>query len=1294
MIGYLGEKVFLGGCPDAWIKEASPQQGGDFAFDLTMWLAQLGSIAGRFSVQIKAGAHAKVHGDNDPYISVALTPQVCNIFLQDGNPVLLVFVSLKSSESSDDAEVYYLWAKPAIKSRLGSRTEFDEASPESMSFRIPLSNKLTKKLDISGYLKDYWTFNRVTSRLQGAEHAAEALQTVSGLTPRGMIGLTKANPDALSRWFSNESIQGTNLWPTPKPGTIVAKIKQLSEYITFGDSNQADSLIAELKHLTPNESDLLAELCYQEGRRALLDGDVNFALSKFSEAAHLQPTVAKYYAAELDSAVAAAVNAGETRRVPQSLLSKADQFVSDSDVGFQLVRVCALHGDFQKCEKLIADLDEPAKTKSHALYMAIRDDWQGVLQATNTGLLTNWDARTKAFLRILRLRGLLNAVTSGEETLVIGGRPSMAVSDALALRDATMEALREAQASGWSANAEMILDCASAVSLTCGPNSELLRLLSDFAQRRPRIRGAQEALARVATCMGEPEIAISALLRVKDLDAVNVARLVLLYGESGEHSKAVDVALKHLIDKPHETIIDVAVATAAVSAYRLGAAAEEAALKAFVDTGGTAAQSLLRFIVESMKNPAERDLHYDRLWEDAMVGGGDPTLQDNLLEYLKPSVEADVDRLLQLCEATRERRNLNEAESAKYAACLLRRERYQELIEFTEGAQKMFPQDENIGLCRAVALERIGQPSAAEQVLRRFDRSVRSDLINARAQLLLRVGDVDALVPLAQNALAGATSHADRFYYRRMLATLHSRGNPEQYLESAWQLGEMVDKDEEGEEGAFLLHFMMATSGDVPAVADLRVKEFQLRLNRFTERYPASTIIRAGHLQDDASPHALISELHRMAGVTEERANARRKAREIGKRSGSHIPMAFRPGSYAPCAASITELLAVTTNGLLHDEPTKLIIADEAFPVSPFSRPPILDLTTLLVLVELDLFVKLFSIWTAVAIPKESLAHLSELLFGSRMGGGSGLAGRVFDAVRSNRSRIVQPGSNEQSIPPFPKGELTTIRDEVLSGRYEYLSADMSAIAILNREAGATGHCRTLWDLLSACVESGSVSSSELTLTRLRVASWNTHGTPLESDDIVAAALGVAYQKDGGDAPASRAALKFLVGHEQKVLLARVSKVLIDLARGGAASWRDAATWFANLFYKEAALAQSFGINATTDELTAFLAVSTVAGIHEEPDADSLMASLWQILENERMNFSGSEDQRIFLALLGKHAARAFDRVSRRYGLSALQVEGKITDLLFSLTSAGTQDRAALEQAYFAETKELQTSRS
>lgn len=112
--------------------ESEPQQGGDFGFDVSMWLTQLGRIAGRFAVQLKATTVLDIQGTKDKFVSVPLTRETCNLYLQDGQPIMLVLVALEDGNSAQSATMYYIWIDVEIQTRLAGRAEFNESDPAEM----------------------------------------------------------------------------------------------------------------------------------------------------------------------------------------------------------------------------------------------------------------------------------------------------------------------------------------------------------------------------------------------------------------------------------------------------------------------------------------------------------------------------------------------------------------------------------------------------------------------------------------------------------------------------------------------------------------------------------------------------------------------------------------------------------------------------------------------------------------------------------------------------------------------------------------------------------------------------------------------------------------------------------------------------------------------------------------------------------------------------------------------------------------------------------------------------------
>lgn len=1289
-IGTLGKRVFQGGHPDSWFEESEPVQNSDFGFDMSMLVESMSRIRGRFAVQLKAGASTHLSGPpGEQFIAVPLAPESCNLYLQDGQPILLVYVALENESSTANATLYYLWIEEELRKRLQGRRQFDQTDPAEMTFRVPVANVLTKELDVSQYLETYWDVTRTLQALRNPQGIG-AVNALTRLSPRAQESLAATNPKHLDRWLINETLAGDSLWPTPKPGSAAWKIRQLNDALNHADAVQAHRLTTEIAQEGLTDSEVLAEFLYQQGRLALLENAPIEALKNFSQASGLNPASARFVGAELEAAVVCQIE--DEAPVPADVIARAEAFRDNDEVAFQLVRILALEERYAEAESTLSAISEPIQTRARALYHTIRMDWHAVLRVTAQGLLERADSKAESFLRLLQLRALLNIATGDEGFIYVGGPPDLTVEDAEALRDATMVFLRRAREDNWPANAAMGLDCASAVCVYFGPDKELLELIADFARRRPTARDVHETLARVATFSGEPDVAIAALQKVEKPDPQNVARLVLLLSEADRHQDAVQLAKGSLLRLPHDELTDIAAVAASSSAYRLGSTKDEAILRAYVEEGSFAARSLLRFITSSLKFPENRKEHVQQLWDDATTSGGNHTLQDNLIQYIRPNIEEDVDRILELCRITRERRNLTQMESAKFAACLVQRGHHDELLAFTERALNFYPDDENLGLSRAIALEKIGQPSAAEQVLRRFDKSVRRDVVSARTQLLLRVGDIEAILGLTQRALAAATDHAERFHYHRTLATLCSRRDRGEYLEATWRLGEVVDQTKEEEEGAFLLHFLMATSGRDFAVDGSKVAEFQQRVGKFVERFPESAILRVCHMRDDASPVEMLDGLRELAGITPQKSRALDKMRQLGERMGSHIPFAFRARTYAQYASNLADLFRVLINAWHEGESSRLIVGNGAFANKQAGQAPIIDLTTLFVLVELELFDKLFDVWGAVAIPRESLAALTDLTFGPLDENNTHLLGRVSGALKRHRHAIVQPSSDRSSESNFPLNEFETIRSEVEAGRFEYLTADLASAVILCGGSRLEG-CYSLWHLVDALFARGLLSAAEVSAVRLCVAAWNTEGVPLEAADVAAASLGAAPRAADDKSSYARAVRRFFSGKDTKTCLIDAAKVLILLSTDKHPSAAPAARWFARIFFLEALFTRSLGFRGDADELTSHLAVLCVAEANEDDGAAAAIEFIWSVLENARTERGGTADKDQFFRLLGRIAADLLDRLAKAHGLDAILAEARFIDLLFSLAQPGTQDRATLESAHFERTKQLHASR-
>lgn len=1292
-IGNLGKRHFQGNHPNTWTSESEPTEGADFGFDISMWVTSLGDVAGRFSVQIKTVTSVVIRGSDEKFVSVPLRRETCNIFVQDGHPIMLVLVALDDPHAAQSATMYYLWITDQIIERLGDREFFDESDPEEMSFRIPIGNVLNHEVDISDYLRRHWTYNALANRLRQRESGSDAVRTLTKLSAPAIAGLGAVSPRSLDLWAAHGALGGDAPWATPRTGSVVGALKAIADAISLGDEEEAERLLKDISpaEISPEDVDVLAEFHYQQGRLESLKFDSGSALESFTKATELQQESPRYLAAALEMSVL--VNIDQPTIVPDELMKRADVQKRDDVVTFQLVRIHALAGRHSIAESLLDELGDVERRKAIVIYRTIRGDWSGTVEAADAGLALEMDPRQRRFLRLVKAKALLKIVLGDADYLGTAGRPDLPLEDAIRLRDCTIDALKDSKKANWPANSEYLLDCASAVCLVFGGSPELFELILDFSGRRPGLPAVHETLARVATFEGKPEAAVAALKQLSPLDAANAARLTLLLGESGKYRDAVLIAKEQLLDASHEELIDLAVAMAVVSANRLGAVADEEVLRAYVLQGGRAGKAILRFIEVARQEPEEISSALDALWQEAMDGDGDETLQDNLFLYLKPNRDSDIDRIIELGGAILKRRGLTQMESAKYSSALLGKQRIDEVLEFSGRAIKLYPDDENIALARAVALDRVGQSSAAEALLRTFEDSTRLDLLQSRSYLLLRVGEISTAIEVVQRALADAKEPEHKFHFQKSLALLYNRIDPHQFARQVWRLGQIARPENEAEEGAFLALFAMATSGAATQVDDSQIRAFQERVVAFTKRFPNSPIFRVGEFPESSSPGDLLDNLYRIAGITEKTVRNHTRLRNLGERSGSYYPLVMRPRGLAPFTSNAAELLCICIQGSYSGLPARIITDDLGSVGRTFGAAPILDLVTLMALVELGLFERLFDVWTAVAVPKTSLQTLSEWSLEPLPSAAQALIDKSIEAVRKWKACIVQPGSAAESGASFPALESATIAEEMASGNWEYLSLDSaSRVWIGNSASGGVHH--SIWDLLHAAEAKGALSPTDSRVVRLRIASWNTSGTPLSNADIAAACLG-HIQTGGSDEveeTTTRVVVKALSGLATPAAIECTAETLVDIASDHSHLRESAALWFSRIAYRDLLLARGGTGRGGINDLTARLFVLAVAMAQEREAPAELVRIAWSVLTSLRDELGAADDRAPFLRILGGIAAELLEKLAQRNEMPSIMAESKFRELLFSCVTPGTQDRDTLETSYFSRTRELQQS--
>ncbi|MET4727669.1 tetratricopeptide (TPR) repeat protein [Lysobacter enzymogenes] len=1276
-IGDLGAKAFEGGRPDSWIKEGEPRQGGDFGFDYSMHVEESGNIQGRFSVQVKSGLQIAPKGEGDSqYFSVQIERATCNRYIQDGQPVMLVFANL-SDLSSRNATLYYLWIEEQIRERLKGKLRFDEDDAAKPTFRVPISNVLEYCTDIAEHLRQHWNFNLTSNRLRGIPDGIPLMENLSKLSPAGVAGLTRTNPVSLDVWVRNESLSGDRPWAAPTPNSPAGRLKQASEDISAGKLADAERELDKLAADDGLIDELRAETHFQLGRLKTIAGTPNEAFEYYRTATTLQPKNTRYIAAKIEMAVS---SRADDEPVDLSFVASIDsEAANDQGVLFQLVRVAKINEDHALAAQLLERLEEPERSKAVALQALIEGDWPTVITVADKQAPLQPNANDRFFLNLLRHRAELHTLLRGAESYSIGGPIDIDIELAKSFRDLTLSLLHEAKSRHWPPNSTLLLDGANVVASVFGANGEVADLIQEFATARPNNQGAQEAAARTAALGDRPDDAIAALERMGAHKGDDSARLVLVLCESGRHLDGARKAFG-LIDKWEYTeLTSAAAAIASLSARRVGLVTEAKALDTFVAKSSDypGVKVLAEFVRKIHDSPEDAESHVQNL---LAVCDKEPLLQDNLMLHLSANREDHSKSIVDVCSKIMLRRGLAEMEHAKYLAALYTLGRHGDVIVASELAIARFPANETIALCRALSLDLKGQLQAADMTLRRIASPARLDLLDTHSRLLIRLGEQDAAVSLVQRALERA-QRRERFQLLQLLSLLQSQNHPEVYLETVWQLGQAADREDEDQEAIFLISFAIAAarSPDVPIAWQV---EFDERAERFTESYPDSSAFRIGRL-DSSDRASAIHELRQLSGETEQIQALRNRQRRFGEAMGSNVPYSYRPRTFAPLARNVADLAAFTMHGRDTSEWARLAFHIDGSSEDLPSAPPILDLITFLSLVELDLLEVAIKVWSCIALPKISAFALASMKFEPIVPKDAERLDRAMNALRTHRGAIIQPTITGHTGAPPCEDEYDVIAHEVDAGNFCFLTIDAAAAAHVTAQHGLGEQTViSVAALLRRAEALGVMDKSEGQVTRLRIATWNCRGAPVTASDVAAGCL--PSPPSGSDANA-RAVRAFVSAPDLNKSAAKLAEVVIELLALKPPDVVDRLTWLLDIYFREQLLLElPLHPRLVTTFVAVIVASKMPAGHHELDD----MRQFWQALLSVSDELTGASPREEFAAFVGEKTAVLLARLGRR-GLAFVAAESRIRELIFSFLTTGTSERAIAEQHYFAETTRM-----
>lgn len=1134
-IGQDAEYAFKVSKPRSWlIKELDGT--GDYGFDFQVQLKVDQQILDIFRVQLK-GTRSPTKSAGGEFISIVLSASTLRYYSRVVEPVLLVLCDLSvNPENPAACPLYYVWLRQELRR---VRVESIPLAQQTVTLRVPTANVLQKTTDLLPEIRLANTLAEVghaldvrISELRPDLALAERVGLVQDVG-RGISSRSSALVDALAE-------PTADAWPVPARGTLAWSLRSIATLLGEG---RADRCAAEVDRanalLSGAPAVERAEFFYLSGRVRAMRGDDPGASASYKKALEAQP-LPKYLAAwgeselrtrfeidgEGDYADLIAAMAGTD---PLVLSMKARLLAASK----RQVEALQLLDTFEGQERLaaLAVVQTISGKPSEAYQACLEGLAQPDVTDSHRQLFTLLKARARFSIAV----GYDKSVHS-DQILPPSGLANVDLRQIKDVWPDIMAAVEVMEESGWATNADFIADIWASTASMLGKQHEVVDQMLAVARLRPHLENFQSAAESIAAQCGKFKEALEINERVPDSDLKALRKAVYLH-ELGDHRGCVDWFEGH-VDKVdhHHPLFGGAITAAAQSANILARSALVRRWRAILEADESLRPhgAILDYFIATERANADKGVALNTLDAAYEAQSRSMHIAIVLFQELDPTIEAQAARCIEISIRIRESARMPAGAAIQLGVAMITLRKWHALLELSKDATNQFGDNKRLKAFEGLALERLDRTDEAREVLEgMLDGSVGDSLaLNTYVNIMVRWGFVDEAIRAAEQILQAAERDDRKMECVRLLFNLIQTSDPRspRLFQLAHKMGELVDQNEEAQEGIYLAMVLTGTLHGTESPNPEALAAFHIRCEAFFEKFPESKIFKRVVFDKNASGSDMLRQLSKLAGGTDEQRAFQKKLENGLQRGGFAVPFAWRPNHVFPAIRDLFHLWEIAKRSKPDDRQFHLSMISVAGwqPASQEtmrSRIPLLDLTSLLVVHDLGLLDKLFAYFRLVGVAKSTIIEVAKLT-----GAFSGTPWRqkAIDlqlAMRKHLSQIRQPSAeagtpldeaaiaNERSLDPASD----EVRKIVRGGDYQVYSDDaVFRLYCSDGDDKPQGICTG--DLIAALESSGALTLSEAAEKFAQLAAWNV-GVVIQLKYLVAAIpaeLGAARTvKDG-----------------------------------------------------------------------------------------------------------------------------------------------------------------------------------
>jgi hypothetical protein len=1108
-IGQFAVKAFEGNNPLSWrIKKIDGDD--DVGIDIIVQALREDQYRNLFHVQVKGSERNSRQSNNHlnankTTLSVLLKTKTINYYNQIEGPIMLVFADLIKDKDPRNCSVYYLWVNEKIKKLLEETRITKKIDKKSRTVHIPIENLLTKELDISPYLDSRLEKKDVLNELYCTveEKCNDPVNSISQIgkvfkTNRGAI------PELLNPTDSP--------WLDPPKNSIAWQLKKISEMLFNSQISQRliDKLQSKLKEATSHE---LSEFYYLKGCLTILIGQREEAIDFFKKAHKTSRKIKKYHLAYLESRI-------PYERTDDNALDKIiDEIGKRKDIEYLILKakLLGLKGNYEAAFSVVERQNEKDIFILKAfLYLLAGSYNDCIAQIEKAFSEQEPTIRQELALRSLKARslfslGLGSKIHEGTKILFTGSQDM----DPEKLRLAWTELLITwdfADQLGYPSESETIVDMLTILGMYFAEPDIVLKHLIKLAEIRPGVINIQQALLEVAVYLGDTNISDKQLAKVPKTLENEVTRIIVAF-QKKDKQKVISLTkerLKELVnEKPDK--YDMVIAFAAECANELIMKDEEnmflEAISRFPDSGERLA--LHDFNVAINENPLKRFEAIENLYSIYKQGSRNDILLAHLFHFYDPNESAGANKIVEISGDIILERDLSEHEYVILCHAKTTLRDWHGVLALSEKAHKRFSSNSRLKALLALALDEIGETARSIALLEDMATKDKCDPLAFEIYINIsaRCGLVEKAKMLTQGLLDKTADTKQRLELLKRLFSIETYINPQsdQLLKICSRYGELCNKNDENEEGHYLLQLFLVPLEVKKDLEDKILKEFQERLENFTTRFPESKLLKAVSVNEKV-PEELLSQLEKMTGFTEEVRKWYHRCENLLSRRQYPMPYVIRH-KFLLNFSDFLQIWEISKKvGKEYPQYQLTISMETPYKVRRIEnykgKKPFIDEIALVLLYDLGLLEYLFRIFPAVAIAKDAIINLQEIAQRPFSALYAIKAKTIIRILSTHIEQIQQPSSKEAYDQADPFNDLNRFRSAYDPSIHLLYTDDAISRLYICGNNTARDTITTI-DIVAHLRESKIISKKEAAEKYAMLCSFGINGTPINYKDIL-----------------------------------------------------------------------------------------------------------------------------------------------------------------------------------------------